>query len=94
MKFAEEEGDEKRRFAVLVDNQSERGGCILCTVEGPGALAWAKMDQSIGGSRWESADGSDFAYATPAYHPGLVQELIAEGYNIDASAFDKPEGEP
>jgi len=58
---------------------------------GPGAIKWAKEDQTIAGERWESADGDDFAYAMPADHPGLVAELEKEGYTLNLDEYSPPE---
>jgi hypothetical protein len=78
-------------FTVYLDNLEDRDGCVMATVSGPGALKWAKEDQTIAGERWESADGDDFAYAMPADHPGLVAELEKEGYTLNLDEYSPPE---
>lgn len=77
-----------KRFTVKLDNLDDRDGCVMATVSGLGALTWAKDDQTIGGASWEGADGDDFAYAMPLDHPGLVEELEGEGYELDLSEYD------
>lgn len=78
-------------FVVHLDNLEDRDGCVMATVSGPGALQWAKEDQTIAGERWESADGDDFAYALPTDHPGLVAELEKEGYTLNLDEYSPPE---
>ena len=73
-------------FEVELDNQGE-DGMVTATVQARGAARWAKQDQqSIGGARWE-ADGSDFAYAVIGDYPGLVDELLQEGYHLNLSKY-------
>jgi hypothetical protein len=73
-------------FEVELDNRGEEG-MVTATVQARGAARWAKQDQqSIGGARWE-ADGSDFAYAVIGDYPGLVDELLQEGYHLNLSKY-------
>jgi len=81
-------------FTVHLDNLEGRDGCVMATVSGPGALKWAKDDQTIAGERWESADGDDFAYAMPVDHPGLVADLEKEGYTLNLDNYTPPVADP
>lgn len=84
------EDDDKKRFTVHLDNL-DRDDDVLVTVSGEGALAWAKNDQSIDGSSWEGSDGPDFAYAVISDRPSLVEELEAEGYDLNLDEYFEPE---
>jgi hypothetical protein len=79
-------------ITVHLDNLDDRDGCVMVTVSGPGAHAWAMEDQTIAGARWEG-DRDDFAYAMPADHPGLVAELESEGYTLNLDEYSPPEDE-
>ncbi len=76
-------------YTVSLDNLDDREGAVMVTASGSGAGQWAKRMQSIGGSMWER-DGSDFAYAMPTDHPGLVAELEAEGYVLNLDDYSPP----
>lgn len=78
-----------KKFTVKLDNLDDRDGAVMATVSGRGAGRWAKNDQSIGGSMWES-DDENFAYAMPVDHPGLVAELEKEGYDLDLDDYSPP----
>lgn len=79
-----------KTFVVSLDNMDQDEDSVVAMVQGPGASAWAKDDQSIAGSRWES-DGPDFAYAILSDHPGLLDELKSEGYELDLDSYSPPE---
>ena len=79
-----------KKFVLVLDNlDQEEEGTVVITVNGRGAAAWAKDDQSVAGSHWET-DGPDFAYAMPLDHPGLVEELESEGYELDLDNYSPP----
>jgi len=66
-------------------------GGVLATVQGWGAHAWARWDQSIGGSHWETPrDMPRLAYAMPSDDPTLIDDLRAEGYKLDLSEYAPP----
>jgi hypothetical protein len=75
---------------VLEDSDSDEYA-VIATVSGPGAAAFARDEQSIGGSRWET-DGPDFAYAVLSNHADLVDELQREGYYLDVDMYTPPDG--
>lgn len=79
-----------RNFVVKLDNLEDRDGAVMAFVEGKGAAKWAKDQQSIADSNWES-DGPDFAYAMPTDHEGLVEELESEGYDLNLDEYSPPE---
>lgn len=66
------------------------GTMVTVHVEGPGAAAAAKNDQSIMGSSWET-DGDDFAYTSITNEDDLPAKLEAEGYKVDDSMWGPPE---
>lgn len=78
---------------TVVLEDTDEPETVMATVSGPGALAWAKEQQSIGGSTWEGADGPDFAYALISNYDGLVDDLANEGYDIDDSMYSPPDPE-
>lgn len=84
-----EDPEDPADYTVSLDNLDDREGCVMVTASGHGAGAWAKRQQSIGGSSWER-DGSDFAYAMPCDHAGLVAELEAEGYVLNLDDYSPP----
>jgi hypothetical protein len=82
----------KDRLTLSLNNDSSYEGSVLISAQGWDAWLWAKNDQSIAGSRWESA-GSDYIYAMPSDHPKLVDELRKEGYKLDLTYYCFPEKE-
>lgn len=79
-----------KKFVLVLDNlDQEEEGTVVITVKGRGAAAWAKDDQSVAGARWET-DGPDFAYAMPLDHPGLVEELENDGYELNLDEYSPP----
>lgn len=79
---------DKGRFTVKLSNVDGDDVGVLATVRGWGAHEWARWDQTIAGSRWETPrDMPGFAYAMPCNDPGLADELNAEGYDIDLSEY-------
>lgn len=90
---------QRRRRGAPTDKSSlvvrletcDDGITVLATVEGRAAHEWARTDQTIAGSRWETPrDMPGVAYAMPANEPGLVDELRREGYRLDVSAYEPP----
>lgn len=53
--------------------------------------AQARLDQAIDGSRWECPRDMDVAYASVTDRPTLVEELKAEGYEVDDSEYSQPD---
>ncbi len=62
-------------------------GFVLVTCDGGDA---AREDQSIDGARWE-CDGADFASTSLLNRPSLVDDLKAEGYDVDDSEYSPPD---
>ena len=50
----------------------------------------AILDQSIDGSMWEAPGDLDVAYAVICDREGLVEELEADGYEVDTSDYSPP----
>jgi len=92
----DDEGEEEpETFTIYLDNLDHDDGMVTVHAQGPGAAAWAKNDQSIMGSNWET-DGPDFAYAIISDEVGLVEALESEGYEVnddDYSPMDEEESE-
>lgn len=79
---------EKAPFFISLDNLDDREGCVmidtLCKTK-------AFYDQSIAGANWEIPSDMDIAYAMPSDHPGLLEELKKEGYNINDDNYSPPD---
>jgi len=83
---------DKKRLTVKLSNLDGDDGCVLAEVSGWGAHPWARWDQTITGSRWETPhDMPGVAYAMPCNDPGLVGELNAEGYDLALSEYSPPD---
>lgn len=61
------------------------GDYVLATVSHHGAAEWAKDDQSIAGSCWET-DGDDFAYAMICNMGGDILKQLKD-YPLDLAQF-------
>jgi len=78
-------------FRIKLDNLDDREGCVMVEAE---SKILAVHDQSIAGSKWEAPDDMDIAYAMPMDHPGLLEELKKENYDIDDSEYCPPDPLP
>lgn len=78
----------KAPFKINLDNLDDRDGLLLITC---GSQLLAAYDQSIAGSLWECPSDMDIAYAMPCDHPGLLEELKAEGYDINDDDYSPPD---
>jgi hypothetical protein len=85
----DEPEEEMENPTIYLDNLDYDDGMVTVHISGPGAAAWAKHDQSIQGSMWET-DGDDFAYSIIMDSPTLVEELTKDGYNVDDSEYSAP----
>lgn len=81
---------EKAPFRIKLDNLDDREGCVMIEAE---SKILAVHDQSISGSNWEAPDDLNIAYAMPMDHPGLLDELKKEGYEINDDEYSPPDGE-
>lgn len=88
-----------RKLSIEVDTIDDELESVNFYVRGKGALAWAKHDQTIAGSRWEGVDGDpDFAYTSVPNWNGLQAEVenelasyIKEGkVEIDWAMYSEP----
>jgi hypothetical protein len=75
-------------FKIKLDNLNDREGCVMVWAD---SKILAIHDQTISGCRWEAPDDMDGAYAMPMDHPGLLEELKKEGYDIDDSEYCPPD---
>ncbi len=70
---------------IILDNQGSDDGSVTVTCDESDAA----NDQTIDGSTWENCDG--MAYTILSDRPSLYDELVAEGYDVDASAYSPPD---
>lgn len=77
-------------FRIKLDNLDDREGCVMIDAE---SKILAVHDQSIAGCHWGARDDMDGAYAMPGDHPGLLEELKKENYEIDDSEYYPPDEE-
>ena len=77
-------------FRIKLDNLDDREGCVMIEAE---SKILAVHDQSISGSNWEAPDDLSIAYAMPMDHPGLLEELKKEGYEVNDDEYSPPDGE-
>jgi hypothetical protein len=75
-------------FRIKLDNLDDREGCVMIEAE---SKILAVHDQSIAGSHWEAPDDLPIAYAMPGDHPGLLEELKKEGYEINEDEYCPPD---
>ena len=78
----------KAPFRIKLDNLDDREGCVMIEAE---SKILAVHDQSISGANWEAPDDLDIAYAMPMDHPGLLEELKKEGYEINEDEYSPPD---
>jgi hypothetical protein len=84
----------KVRLTVKLTNLDSDASGVLAEVRGWGAHEWARWDQTIAGSSWETArDMPGYAYTILVNDPGLVRELRAEGYALELSEYSEPDPE-
>ena len=82
----------KVRLTVKLTNLDGDDFGVLAKVQGWGAHEWARWDQTIAGSSWETPrDMPGYGYTILANYPGLVKELRAEGYALDLSEYSEPD---
>lgn len=63
---------------------------ITAHIQDPIADAWADAHGSLDGGTWECCDGPDFVYDILYWRPGLIEELQAEGFDLDCSQLYEP----
>jgi hypothetical protein len=83
---------DKKRLVVKLSTLDDypHNDVVLAEVRGWGAHEWADWDGYINGDSWETArDMPGYAYAMPGNHAGLVEELRAEGYELDLSEYEE-----
>lgn len=66
---------------------------VYVDVRGWGQEAWADHDGYLLGSTWESYGDGRIWNMLPN-DPGIVGELLADGYAVDASEWSEPEPMP
>jgi len=80
----------KQNPRIKLENSDDDDGMVLATMSLDRAAEIAKEEfQSIEGSNWEGS--GDFAYAYFPNRPDLVEDLEAEGYDVDDSEFTEYE---
>jgi hypothetical protein len=78
------------RMFIKLDNMEDREGMVMVTMTGEGAGEKAELDQSIDGSSWEILEET-FAYTYIMDRPGLVEELEAQGYDVNTDEYWEPD---
>ncbi len=73
---------------ITLDNQGDDDGFVMVTCREADAVD----DRCIDGSTWEDM-GTGRAWTSIADRPTLYDELVAEGYDVDASCYSAPSEE-
>jgi hypothetical protein len=71
---------------LFLDNLDREDNTVLVLISGEGARDFAYRDQNIKGCSW-AIDGDDFAYAIIEDSPTLIQDLEAEGYELNTDEY-------
>lgn len=66
---------------------------ITAHIHDPIASAWCDAHGALAGGTWEESDGPEFCYDILTWHPNLISELLAEGYDLDLSLCSDPDEE-
>lgn len=75
-------------FRIELDNLDDEEGFVMVYCN---SQVLAKHDQTISGSRWECPSDMTVGYACIADHPGLLKELEADGYTVNADNYCPPD---
>lgn len=77
---------------IHIDNEGDDPCMITFIIRDPIADAWANRHGSLAGGTWECPDGDEtFVYDTTVWHPKLIEELQAEGFDLDQSDYVEPD---
>lgn len=82
---------ESKPLRIALDNQGsghEQDGTVLVTCDDRDAAA---DDGYIDGSSWETPRDMNEAYTSVMDRPTLVEDLTAQGYDVDCSCYSAPE---
>lgn len=83
----------KDLYEIRLDNQGDDPTQITADVQGPYADEWCDATGSLDGGTWECADGPTFCYDILSWRPGLIDELVAEGYDLNLDCYGEPDDE-
>ena len=75
---------------IVLETSDDDPFQITAHVQDPIADAWADAHGSLDGGTWECCDGPTFVYDILYWHPGLIEELTREGYDLDCSQLYEP----
>jgi hypothetical protein len=75
---------------LKLENSDDDPTFVNVYVNAAYARIWAGNEQTTQGSTWE-CDGDTFAYNSWAWHPEMLDELLADGYELDLSEYSEPD---
>ena len=75
---------------LKLENSDDDPCIVNVYVNAAYARIWADNEQTTQGSSWECAEDS-FAYNFWHWHPKMLDELEAEGYQLDLSEYSEPD---
>jgi hypothetical protein len=76
---------------ISLDNDGDDPLRITFSMKDSIAPAWADAHGALEGGSWESDGGDEgFLYDLGEWRPGLIRELLKEGYDLDLSSFSEP----
>lgn len=76
---------------INLSNSDDDPTRIDATIHDPIAEAWVDVHGSQQGSTWEGTGDPGFVYDSWTWHPKLIEELQAEGLNLDQSDYSEPD---
>ena len=78
-------------YTIKLTNSDDDPTQILAVVRGAFAKQWGEFHGALAGGTWECADGPTFIYDTLSFEPSLVENLEAEGFDLDLSEYSDPD---
>jgi len=72
---------------IKLSNSDNDPTQIAADIHDPIAEAWADVHGSQQGSTWEGSGDAGFLYDYWIWHPKLIEELTAQGLNLDLSEY-------
>jgi len=76
---------------IKLANSDDDPTRIDATIHDPIAEAWVDVHGSQQGSTWEGTGDPGFVYDSWTWHPKMIEELQAEGLNLDQSEYSEPD---
>lgn len=78
-------------YTIVVENTDDDPTQLMVHVSGEYAAQWAEYHGSLAGGTWEKADGPDFVYDIICWAPNLIEQVTAEGFDLDLSQYSDPD---